>query len=321
MRTFLEWLIEEGKRPRPLPFVAKPPPPPSAIFPPNNPRVGNVATTGGFMDPTGKRIDTNAPGSLGDADIVRRVDRLQRSKITADPNMTLQQVRNAQVQFGKTIEGHILQQCVDVCGYDILPPTNEEDKYEKIDGWWDMVKWEHKKKKSQAPMLVAKEGQPSHQVRRVPIQIKYRDSGDDVLFEAIKPWRTMPLFSRVNRTGRDVKPPDSPMSQWNIDDKKGPQYIFHLSRDGTMLTIAKLGSCYQIIDDLLKEIDQTKVWGNLDQYTVSPRMFAKNVNGANCQVRLQQDGTTRLWKVVAYLPFRALQGDIIDRCNVNIPLL
>lgn len=63
---------------------------------------------------------------------------------------------------GKRVEAQILNGFRKL-GFKIDNPTAEEDKYDKIDGWW------HGKKG-----------------KRYPVQIKFRQSGDDILFELIK---------------------------------------------------------------------------------------------------------------------------------------
>ena len=65
------------------------------------------------------------------------------------------------VQYGKSIEKQIFDSLVR-CGMKLREPSNDEDKYDKIDGWWETPSGEK------------------------PIQIKYRDTGDDILFEVMK---------------------------------------------------------------------------------------------------------------------------------------
>lgn len=79
---------------------------------------------------------------------------------------------NQRVTYGKGIEKQIFDSLV-ACGMKLREPSSSEDMYDKIDGWWDVGG------------------------REEPIQIKYRDTGDDILFEVLKD------FNR-NIPGRDM---------------------------------------------------------------------------------------------------------------------
>lgn len=68
---------------------------------------------------------------------------------------------DARVGYGKGIEKQIFDSLV-ACGLKLREPTQAEDMYDKIDGWWDTGTGEK------------------------PIQIKYRDTGTDILFEVMK---------------------------------------------------------------------------------------------------------------------------------------
>jgi hypothetical protein len=82
---------------------------------------------------------------------------------------------NERVRIGKTKELEILQQMQDQ-GFPITEATEREDKISKIDGWW-----------------LIKPGQPA-----AGLQIKYRETGDDILFEAI-------LDIENGKEGRDMR--------------------------------------------------------------------------------------------------------------------
>lgn len=78
------------------------------------------------------------------------------------------------ISAGKRVEKQILDA---LCkkGYRIEDPTSSEDMHDKIDGWW-----------------LDKQG------KRFPIQVKYRETGDDIIFELIQDIQT-------NNAGRDMK--------------------------------------------------------------------------------------------------------------------
>lgn len=89
---------------------------------------------------------------------------------------------DTRIQYGKSIEKQIFDSLV-ACGMKLRPATGRQDMYEKIDGWWN----------------------------NDPIQIKYRDTGDDILFEVMKdydqgiPGRDMvgraKFYAVLNRAG------------------------------------------------------------------------------------------------------------------------
>lgn len=77
------------------------------------------------------------------------------------------------IQSGKHLERRILDALRNK-GYRIDSPTAHEDQFDKIDGWW----------------VGTKGG-------RYPVQVKVRESGDDIIFEIVAD------FSR-NIKGRDL---------------------------------------------------------------------------------------------------------------------
>ena len=68
------------------------------------------------------------------------------------------------VAYGKSKE-HLIVKKLGELGYSINPATENEDKFDKIDGFFI----------------------DNNQCKK-SIQVKYRESGDDVLFEIIKDW-------------------------------------------------------------------------------------------------------------------------------------
>lgn len=78
------------------------------------------------------------------------------------------------IQAGKKVEFAVLN-ALRAMGHQIEPPTPEQDKVEKIDGFW----------------IGSKGG-------RFPLQLKVRESGDDIIFEVIKD-------IDKNIDGRDLK--------------------------------------------------------------------------------------------------------------------
>jgi hypothetical protein len=66
------------------------------------------------------------------------------------------------ISAGKVVESRILN-ALRQLGYTIENPSSSEDQNDKIDGWW-----------------IGKTGS------RVPLQVKFRETGDDILFELVK---------------------------------------------------------------------------------------------------------------------------------------
>lgn len=79
---------------------------------------------------------------------------------------------NKRIIYGKGIEKQIFNSLI-ACGMKLREPSDNEDMYDKIDGWWNIGGKEE------------------------PIQIKYRDTGDDILFEVMKDYKN-------NISGRDM---------------------------------------------------------------------------------------------------------------------
>lgn len=202
---------------------------------------------------------------------------------TRDQQSTLQNY-DQRVAFGRTQEEKIVNAAKKNCGMEILPATANQDKYSKIDGWWN------------------KNG------RRVPVQIKYRDSGDDLLFEVIKPFHSVPLLGKFNTLGRDVKPPGRPANEFNTDMITGAQYLLHLNQTGSVITVVELKPCYEIIYNMLKRVDDYG-WTNPERQSL---VTSRGV------MRVQTDGASGIKKVMAYIPVGVVRP--VNQCNVEIKI-
>lgn len=93
---------------------------------------------------------------------------------------------NSRVKFGKGAEAKILNALREQHGWVIAGATNEQDMYGKIDG------------------IVRKADQQIPIELPAPIQVKYRDSGDDILLEVV--WKLTDPNAPVESllTGRDM---------------------------------------------------------------------------------------------------------------------
>jgi hypothetical protein len=196
------------------------------------------------------------------------------------------QAYEKRVSFGLTQEDKILNAAKNNCKLNLSKSSDYEDKYLKIDAWWSQDSGS-----------------------KVPLQIKYRDTGNDLLFEVIKPYTNLPLLSPINRLGRDVKPPGKPANQFNPASTEGAKYLLHLNKEGTLLRILDLIPCYQIIHQMMQAVDQ-KGWS--DTY----KKIYQHPNGA--VLRWQIDASSHVQKIVAYIPPNAT--NVIFQCNVNIQI-
>lgn len=98
------------------------------------------------------------------------------------------------VDVGKRVEKKILD-ALRAKGIKIEDPTSSQDMHDKIDGWW-----------------LGKDNK-----QKYPVQVKFRQSGNDILFEIIKD------LDR-NVAGRDLK---SKSVLYLVADKNGKTRLFH----------------------------------------------------------------------------------------------
>ena len=165
---------------------------------------------------------------------------------------------NQRVQYGKNIEQQIFNNLVK-CGLKLRSPSDKEDMYDKIDGWWKTPQGE------------------------MPIQIKYRDSGDDILFEVMKDYKQ-------GVPGRDMI-------------GKAVYYAV-LNRSGVivMVSVAEAKTLIKKARDMaeMKGFDEKGdfYWGNVS-------------------LKLRPDPSTGQTKMMAYIPVSALKR-VITPCTAEI---
>lgn len=95
------------------------------------------------------------------------------------------------VAYGKNIEALIIKSLVDNFGWQIKPASANDDMVGKIDGY----------------ILRADKRMMAHlPTQNTPIQVKYRDSGSDLLMEVVKPWSIDMIDMPIQQimTGRDM---------------------------------------------------------------------------------------------------------------------
>lgn len=162
------------------------------------------------------------------------------------------------VQYGKSIEQQIFSSLVK-CGLKLKEPSSKEDMYDKIDGWW-----------------TTPQGQ-------MPIQIKYRDTGDDILFEVMKDYEQ-------GVPGRDMI-------------GKAVYYaVLNRSRTIVMVSVAEAKMLIKKARDLADaqgfDHQGNFAWGNVS-------------------LKLRPDPSTGQTKMMAYIPVHALK-QVITPCNAQI---
>lgn len=164
------------------------------------------------------------------------------------------------IDAGKRVEKTILD-ALRQKGYKINDPTSTEDKYDKIDGWW-----------------IGTKGTP------YSVQVKFRQSGDDILFELVKDLNK-------NIPGRDLI---SKAHVYLVADRSGMTRMF--------LTKPIKEKAQHILDDIQKEL---KTQPN-----------KTNWNGSGWQAKLQIDRAHGQPKIVAY--FRPSLFQALATWQLNI---
>jgi len=131
--------------------------------------------------------EASTPGAFGNDPNMRLVPNDRQSNQFQD--------MNKRVNFGKDIEAKIIQAISENTGWKIDPASKSEDMHDKIDGW------------------VHFQGQ------KLPIQVKYRDSGDDILLEVYNSERSggdgrdmvgrAALYACMNKAGDTIRVRDA----------------------------------------------------------------------------------------------------------------
>ena len=168
------------------------------------------------------------------------------------------------VRIGQAREKQIAEALRDQAGLPITDATADEDKDRKVDRWLDY---------------------PSG---RVALQIKYREVGQDLLFEVYDKWFGWDDVN--NKLGRDMQ-------------GDAEQYAVLLS-DRTTVVMVPTAIAKEIIG---KMIEQAKQGWTEEGYS---KTLDYRPNGIKCQLKAQSDPRDGRQKMVAYIPalyFVALQ--------------
>lgn len=163
------------------------------------------------------------------------------------------------VQYGKSIEKQIFDNLVG-CGLKLREPTDRQDKYDKIDGWWETPSGEK------------------------PIQIKYRDTGDDILFEVMLDYeRGIPGRDMVGKA----------------------LYYAVLSRTGGTIVMVSVAEAKELI---------TRAQEAADQEGFDER---GNFRMGGLILRIRPDPRTGQDKLMAYIPVSMLK-QVLPPCKASV---
>lgn len=185
--------------------------------------------------------------------------------------------RHERVQQGLNREAQIADALQEQHNLNLEDATETEDKTHKIDRW-----------------LI--DGNT-----RTAMQIKYRETGDDLLFEVYKTWEGW--FSPANKTGRDMK-------------GKAKLYAV-LRQDQKTVVLAYVESAKRIIDTMLKN---ARVIGWTEDNGPQRKTLKYHVNGGTCLLRVQRDPGDGRTKMVAYIPPAVLMAETQTKVyTVNLP--
>ncbi len=153
------------------------------------------------------------------------------------------------VKIGRKMEQRIIDS-MSIYGLDITPATVAQDMFDKIDAWWDR----------------------SGEV--VPIQIKYRETGNDIVFEVLKDYdRGTP--------GRDVT--------------GKAEVIAVLNSSGDTIYMVDFDEAVGIVRQMQDEVDKVGFDNNGNF----------NMDGAMLRIRYSPQSDTH--KLLAYVPISMLQ--------------
>ena len=162
------------------------------------------------------------------------------------------------VEYGKSIEKQIFDSLVR-CGLKLRQPSNQEDMYDKIDGWWETP-----------------DGAK-------PIQIKYRDTGDDILFEVMKDYR-------LGVAGRDMI---------------GKAEFYAVLNRGGKIVLVSVAEAKQLIEEMRSKAEQE---GFDDR---------GNYKMGDAILRVRPDPRSQQEKLMAYIPVSMLR-QIIPPCPAQV---
>lgn len=184
------------------------------------------------------------------------------------------------VSLGKVREAQIADALRTQHGLDIRDATDAQDKYRKIDRWIHLDS------------------------KRIPLQIKFRNKGDDLLFEVYDTFRGwefpdgLTASNQRNKIGRDMQ---------------GDALLYAvLLSDGKTVKIVDTEPAKRFIWEMVKTAERDG-W-TTDSYTKTLRLPV--ANNKRAELKLQHDPGDGRPKMVAYIPPTMFEGPLY---TVDIP--
>lgn len=181
------------------------------------------------------------------------------------------------VRHGKTREKQIADALKEQAGLNLQDASDSEDKEQKIDRW-----------------LISNG-------KKTAVQIKYRETGDDLLVEVFDKWNGWD--NQNNKIGRDM-----------IGDAR---LYAVLRMDKKTVVLVKTNTLKHIVNDMLqaaKTIGWTVDNGDKNKSLQYSRA------GGRCELRVQRDPRDGRAKMVAYIPANVLtfegQAEVY---RINLP--
>jgi hypothetical protein len=179
------------------------------------------------------------------------------------------------VNHGKSRERQIAMALRQQAGLVLKEATEDQDKTDKIDRW-----------------LV-------HGGREYALQIKYRETGDDVLFEVFYRWEDW--NSPANKPGRDMQ---------------GSAELYAcLKSDQSTVVIFKIDAAKDIIRQAV-DLAQNHGWTHETAFSKS---FRWNIHGHRVEIKVQKDPSDGRTKMMAYIPsglFEAAEQAAVYRVSM-----
>ena len=165
--------------------------------------------------------------------------------------------QRVRLKYGKEMESKIADS-LKQCGLQVGKSSDREDRLKKVDRW------------------LMQNG------TKIPLQIKFRESGDDLLFEVFDTFHGW--NDHKNKIGRDME---------------GIAKLYAvLMRDGKTIIMVPTQPAKDVINEMLCEVRRSG-WGS-KSYTGATLTY--RADGCNLTLKLQMDPFDGRSKMIAYIP-------------------
>lgn len=186
------------------------------------------------------------------------------------------------VALGKIRESQIADALRNQAGLDIRDATEAQDKYRKIDRWIFQGN------------------------QRVPLQIKFRTKGDDLLFEVYDTFRGWEYPDGLTTEAFNLQTRQRQLQNKIGRDMQGDATLYAvLLSDGRTIRMVNTDDAKKFIWQMV-DTAETKGW-TTDSYTKTLRL---PVAGKQAELKLQHDPGDGRPKMVAYLPPQMFGGAV-----------